>query len=277
MDAVVQPIDPLPDRAITNAQVILTSFEGIRIRGWYTLPMGIYNYSEPPESGLPAVLVVPGYAGRMPLPLELVHSGYATLSLFPRGCGDSLDEWQVESNTRATYHLTDRQRYYFRGAYMDCVRGLDFLASRPEVDASRLGVMGYSQGGGLTLATAALDQRVAAAVAELPWFCNLPVAVNVTSQPYHELHDYLAEHPEEREAALETLAFFDPLNLADAITCPIILSTALTDHVHPYNTVMPVFERIRSLKSIMVYPDLDHGARSDFNVHTMAWLHRYLR
>ena len=48
---------------------------------------------------------------------------------------------------------------------MDCLRGIDFLTSRAEVDPSRIGVLGFSQGGGLTLATAALDSRVKAAVA----------------------------------------------------------------------------------------------------------------
>ena len=51
---------------------------------------------------------------------------------------------------------------------MDCVRRIDFLASRPEVDAARLGMWSRSQGGGLTLATAALEQRLRVAVAEEP-------------------------------------------------------------------------------------------------------------
>ena len=42
----------------------------------------------------------------------------------------------------------------YAGAFMDCIRGVDFLASRPEVDAARLAVTGGSQGGGLAFATA---------------------------------------------------------------------------------------------------------------------------
>ena len=100
---------------------------------------------------------------------------------------------------------------------MDCIRGLDFLHSRPELDTSRVGVWGFSQGGGLTLATAALDHRVSAAVAGVPWLCNFPVAAEITVAPYLELHSYLVEHPQERDEALATLAYFDQVNLADAI------------------------------------------------------------
>lgn len=165
-------------------QVIMSSFEGRRIRAWYTVPSG-----QPPPRGWPVVMEVPGYGGTMPLPVHLVQYGYATLSLFPRSQGESLKEWEIEQGTRLVYNITDRDRYYYRGAYMDCVRGLDFICSRPEIDTGRIGVLGFSQGGGLTLATAALDHRVSAAVAGVPWLCNFPVASNITTSPYVELHD----------------------------------------------------------------------------------------
>ena len=108
---------------------------------------------------------------------------------------------------------------------------------------------------GLDLATAALDRRISAAVAGVPWLCNFPLAAQVTTAPYVELHDYLAQHPEQRDQALATLTYFDQLHLAEAITCPTLIASAIIDEVHPLRTVMPVFEKIRALKSIIVYPD----------------------
>jgi dienelactone hydrolase len=46
----------------------------------------------------------------------------------------------------------------------DMQRGLDYLASRAEVDGARLGCIGHSLGGQQTLFLAALDERVRAAV-----------------------------------------------------------------------------------------------------------------
>jgi cephalosporin-C deacetylase len=219
---------------------------------------------------------VPGYGGTMPLPSHLSQFGYATLSLFPTSQGESLKEWEIEHSTRVVYNITDPERYYYRGAYMDCVRGVDFLDSRPEIDSSRLGVWGFSQGGGLTLATASLDRRVTAAVAGVPWLCNFPVAATITTSPYLELHDWLEEHPDDRETAMSTLTYFDQLSLSDGITCPILVGSAIIDYVHPLSTVMPVFENIKSLKSILVYPDLEHEYRTDFTHHGKAWMDRYL-
>ena len=253
-------------------QVIMSSFEGRRIRAWYTIPA-----AQPPARGWPTIMEVPGYGGIMPLPVHLVQYGYATLSLYPRSQGESLKEWEIEHDTRLIYNVTDRDRYYYRGAYMDCVRGIDFLCDRPEVDTSRIGVWGFSQGGGLSLATAALDHRISASVAGVPWLCNFPVAAEVNASPYLELHNYLAEHPDQRTATLDTLAYFDQLNLADGITCPTIVGCCSIDEVHPIRTVMPVFEKIPSMKSIVVYPDVDHEYRTDFTQQGKTWMDKYLR
>ena len=278
MGAVVEPVEEtdvysmeghMKSRSISR--VTLTGLDGVRFRAFYAAPTGI-----PPAGGWPAILALPGYDFIMSVPLQLVHYGYATLSLFPRGQGISEEEWKWDYGTPLVWHIDDPERYYYRGAYMDCVRGLDFLVSRPEVNASRMGVWGFSQGGALTLATAALDRRVAAAVAGVPWLCNFPVSCEITEEPYSELCDYLAQHPEKRDATLANLTYFDSLNLADAISCPVLISGAILDEGHPLRTVMPVFESIRALKSIVIYPDLEHADRVDFTNHGKAWMDRYM-
>ena len=267
-------VTPAPEqsgREYDTSQVTLASYGGTRIRAWYSVPK-----DAAPGRRFPAVVATPGYAGDKPIPAFLLQLGYAVLTLFPRAQGESRTEWNLEGGTKLTYHLTDKERYYYRGAFMDCVRGVDFLASRPEIDPGRIAAWGRSQGGGLTLAVAALDGRVAAALAEEPFLCNYPVAAGLTSSPYKELHDYLAEHPDQREAALATLAYFDPLNLADAIACPTLVNIGLKDGTCPYDTIFPVFANIPSMKGLLVYPELDHNPCSDFTVQATNWLARYV-
>ena len=258
-------------REFLTYQVTLDSFQGRRLRGWYSVPK-----DAPPAGGFPAVLAVPGYGGDKPIPTHLVMSGYAVLTLFPRGQGESKKEWELEHSTKLTYYVTDKEKYYYRGAYMDCLRGLDFLSARREVDPNRLGMWSRSQGGGFTLATASLDRRLQVAVAEEPFLCNFPVSMGVTTNPYRELHDHVAQHPEQRQAVLDTLAYFDPLNLAPSIQCPTLVDIGMKDETCPYRTIMPVFEKITATKGLHVYPDLTHSACTDFNAHAMSWLRRYL-
>ena len=259
-------------REFETWNVSLSSYGGQRLRGFYTAPRhgnaaGKY----------PAMLAVPGYGGAKEIPYHVVMHGFAILTLFPRAQGESIPEWDLpEGTNKLTYNVTDRDTYYYRAAYMDCVRGVDFLAERDDVDANRIGMWSRSQGGGFTLATAALDQRLAAAVAEEPFMCNYPLAIDIETRPYHELRNYVQEHPEQREAMLETLRYFDTLTLAGTIECPTLVNIGMADTTCPYDTIMPVFDRIRAHKSLLVYPDLPHSPCTDFNLHAMNWLKRYL-
>jgi cephalosporin-C deacetylase-like acetyl esterase len=48
------------------------------------------------------------------------------------------------------------------------------------------------------------------------------------------------------------------------------------DETCPPATIQPVFDRIRSLKSLVVYPERAHTGDTDFHRHALAWLSRYL-
>ena len=271
MRASVEESPEQSGREFKTYQVVLDSFQDRRVRAWYSVP------NDPPPNGrFPAVLAVPGYGGAKVIPTHLVLNGFIVLTLYPRGQGESIKEWQLESGTKLTYHLENKEEFYFRGAYMDCIRGLDFLCSCPEVDPARLGMWSRSQGGGLTLATASLDSRLKVAVAEEPFLCNYPVAVNLSSSPYRELRDYLERYPRQRTEAMDTLAYFDCLNLADRVECPTLVDIGMKDETCPYETIMPVFERIPGPKALHVYPELTHSPCTDFNAHAMSWLRRYL-
>jgi len=181
------------------------------------------------------------------------------------------------------YEPLDRSKFYYRGGYVDCLRGIDFLASRIEVDADRIGMLGTSQGGGLTLATCALDaqdparRRVKAASAHVPFLCNYPVAVRIaTTGPYEHVQKYVKENPATAQQYLDTLSYFDPVNLAPGITCPVLMSVGLKDTTCPPETILPVFDAIQSKKSIVVYPDLTHAHSLEFRQMEMEWLTRHL-
>lgn len=75
------------------------------------------------------------------------------------------------------------------------IHGINIYEHRCEIDTSRIGVWGFSQGGGLSLASAALDRRISTAVAGVPWLCNFPVLAELTTVPNVEPRNCLAQHP----------------------------------------------------------------------------------
>ena len=118
------------------------------------------------------------------LHINLVKRGYVVLSYDPVGEGERSQFWNAEKG-RSKYNLSCGEHavlgtpLYLLGTNLakyriwDGMRALDYLASRPEVDAKRLGCVGNSGGGTLTAYIAALDPRVKAAVPGC-YITNLP-------------------------------------------------------------------------------------------------------
>jgi len=142
---------------------------------------------------------------------------------------------------------------------VDTWRSVDFLLSRPEVDPARIGVTGSSQGGGLTITTAAMRPEVCAASAGAPYLCGFTDAAELThTYPYEEINDYLRLYPERRAQVEETLAYFDGISFADRISCPIIVNIGLQDNVCPPETGFALFDRIGAADK-RLYPYDGHG------------------
>ena len=276
IDARSELLEPPQDNLVSTSRVTLTGLGGVRFRAFLTLPdLG-------PDAGpLPAVVYTPGYGGNTPHTVMAglcYDKGIALLSVYPRGQGESAEYWRLpEGLTKLTMGLDDPHKQYYRAGYADCLRGIDFLCSRENIDSQRIGVVGLSQGGGLTLATAALDPRVKCAVAHEPFLCNYPMAIETaTTGPYLELVNYFAQNPEVTQRALDTLAWFDPLNLAQLIDCPTFVSIGLDDTTCPPETIRPVYERIEAFKGVIEMPRAGHGWYYVYRDFDDLWLRRYL-
>jgi dienelactone hydrolase len=126
----------------------------------------------PAGAKLPAVLYVCGHGSRRPEgtkagyqspPIWFARHGYVCLIL------DTLDRGEIKGVHRGLF--SDGKRWWLSRGYtpagVECwngIRGIDYLVSRPDVDASRIAVTGISGGGAATFWIAAADDRVKAAV-----------------------------------------------------------------------------------------------------------------
>jgi len=267
-------VEPLPEYSTAHIpayRVTLASLGGVRVTGLYAHP------TLEPGRKFPALLTTPGYGGAVCPPIEEAAFGYACLAIDPRGQGQSAAAYPMERG-KLTHHPEDLWSCGLRGVLADVLRGLDFLATRDEIDAARLGLMGTSGGGGLTLACGGIDDRVAAASAHVPFLCRLVwAAENVATHPFREAGEYLEQHPEWRERILANYRYFDPLELVERLTCPTIVGVGMKDQVCPASTIIPAFERIAGTKALVVYPELEHAHSADFHRHNWDWLANYLR
>ena len=245
--------DPLrSSREADVYQVRYDSLDWVRIFGWYSVP-------KQRDGRLPAILYTPGYAQEPPILKDWAKKGYAALSVAPRGKVRSRSQFDPGYPGLLTHNIVDRNSYSYRGFYVDAWRAVDYLLTRDEVDAERIGVTGISQGGALTVTTAAMRPEIRAAAAGAPYLCGFVDNLELTcNYPYQEINDYLRIHPESRQAVEETLAYFDILNFADKMTCPFIVYVGLQDNVCPAETGFALFRLVGSADKKM-YPYEAHS------------------
>lgn len=272
-------MEPVPMRSTHEVEVFeigYDSLDGVRIAGWYCRPRA--SRVAPLYPGLS---IVPGYVSEPTLPKSWAKMGYAAVGVAPRGKLRSNKQFNPGYPGLLTQNIVDRNTYSYRGFYADAARAIDFLLTRPEVDHSRIGVHGSSQGGALTVTTAALRRDViTCGAAGAPYLTGYLDAAGLThSNPYVEINEYLRLYPDREPQMRETLAYFDCVNFASLITCPMLIYVGLADDVCPPETGYDLLKALPAETSeLHAYPGCGHDAGIYWEMDNVeAFLAKHLR
>ncbi len=263
---------------VDTFDVTFAGFGGHPVRAWLHLPA---NAAGP----LPAVVCYQGYGGGRGLAHEVgpwALAGYASLVMDTRGQGsgwspgDTPDPASTPPSQPGfmTRGILDPHDYYYRRVYTDAVMAFEVARSHPMVQADRVAVTGASQGGGISLAVAALVPEVWAAMVDVPFLCDFPRATEVTATaPYSEIVSYLKVHRDHVGPAFATLAYFDAATLAKLAKAPGLFSVALMDQTCPPSTVYAAYNNYGGSKQMIEYPFNDHeGGQSFHQAVQLKWL-----
>ena len=242
----------------------MRSFGDIRVRGWYEVPK-----SKGPH---PVILRVPGYGGNMK-PIARFKD-MIVFSFNPRGHGNSQEDIKGKPSNYWIRGLDDKEGYYYQGAYLDCVRAVDFLCSRKEVDPERIAVAGGSQGGGLSLSTAALDSRISLCAPHIPFLTNWDLYFKTSHWP--EMDKWIeAKESRTWQSTLKTMSYFDTMNMAPWIECPVFMGVGLQDAICPPVTCFAVYNRVKGKKEYRVYPHAKHHVDKAHHPLVFNWMRKH--
>jgi cephalosporin-C deacetylase len=219
----------------------------------------------------PAVLRFHGYsrnAGDWFDKLPWAAQGFAIAAMDVRGQGGlSEDVGGVTGTTlrgQIVRGLGDHpDKLLFRQIFLDTAQLARVVMSLPEVDPGRVGATGGSQGGGLTLACAALEPRVVRAAPLFPFLCDYKRVweMDLARDAYEELTYYFKQFDpthEHEDEIFQRLGYIDVQHLADRITARVLMTTSLMDTVCPPSSQFAAYNKIRSQKEIVLYPDFGH-------------------
>ncbi|NLV41708.1 MAG: acetylxylan esterase [Candidatus Hydrogenedentes bacterium] len=219
----------------------------------------------------PAVLQFHGYSGSSgdwQDKLGLAALGFSVAALDVRGQGGrSQDPGGALGNTLHGHiirGLDDApERLFYRSVFLDTVQLARVVMALPEVDARRVGAMGMSQGGALTLACAALEPRIRRLAPMCPFLCDYRRVweMDLAKDAYEELRDWFRRFDprHERETEIFTrLGYVDCQHLAPRIRGEVLMAVGLMDEICPASSQFAAYNRITAPKEMALFPDFAH-------------------
>ena len=179
--------------------------------------------------------------------------------LDPRMTDGQFKEISTAFNTGANGYLCQgldsRDDYYMKHVYLGLVRAIDFLTSLPEWDGKNVAVQGGSQGGALSLVAAALDSRVTLCCANHPALADMAAyreKGRTGGYPHMQRIGVLNERTE------KTLQYYDVVNFARHISCPVRMTWGYNDNTCPPTTSYAVWNVLQCPKSSLITPINEH-------------------
>lgn len=219
------------------------------------------------EGKYPAVMNPPG-AGARPYSglVALAERGYLTLQIGIHGIPVDLPGEVYDSllfgplaawGGYGTFNLDDRERYYYRRVFLGCLRANDFLTSHPKWDGRNLVVTGGSQGGTLTITTAALDPRVSALAPFYPAMCDHAGYLHGRAGGWPHL--FKEEKDGHRTPAkIRTAAYYDVVNFARRLKAPGLYSWGWNDEICPPTSMHAAFNVVSAPKRLLLAAETGH-------------------
>ena len=279
-------VTPLPEYGNSGADCFHVNLQNVGMSGTAGTSRFYGVLCEPKAPGkYPAVLSVPG-AGVRPYRglAALAAKGVITLQVGIHGIPVTMDQSVYDSLGAGalagynTFGLDNRDRYYYRRVYLGCVRANDFLVSHPKWDGVHLAVTGGSQGGALSIVTAALDPRVKGLAAYYPALADVTGYLHGRAggwpHMFRATEGPLAHRSQDK---IETSRYYDVVNFARRVKVPGLYSWGFNDETCPPTSMYSAYNVIPGQKKLMLALETGHNNVPEQVAEVEAWLLAFLK
>lgn len=270
----------LPERCTEKTNVYhvnLQNFKvGARLYGILCVPKK--------EGKYPALLQVPGagvrgYGGD----IANAEKGMITFQIGIHGISVTMDAGVYSDlglgvlNGYQGYNLDDKNRFIYKRVYMGCIRANDFISSLPQFDGTNLAVTGGSQGGALSIITAALDSRVKWLGAFYPALSDVTGYLKGRAGGWPHYFDKNNRAFNEKIEKLETVKYYDVVNFARRLKIPGYYMWGFNDETCPPTSMYAAYNVITAPKDLFLAIDTGHWTYPEENEKMSNWLFEKLK
>lgn len=277
--ALLPQLDLVPEKCTPKVNVYSASFQsfknGSRMYGTLCVPA---NY----DGKCPAILIVPGAGCRSRKGYYTeAEKGFVTFEIGIHGIPTTMTDERIYETLKQgsllnypSANVDDKDNYYYKRVFVSCARAVDFLASLDFVDAERIGVMGGSQGGALTITTAYLNPKVKCGAAFYPAMCDLTGYLYDQGNAWPYLFKNKALATKER---LETVKYYDVVNFARHLAVPMWVSYGYNDLVVCPTSIQGAINEMPTQPEVMIVPQSRHWTYPEQDSARSKWMMNQLK
>ena len=182
---------------------------------------------------------------------------------------------QKKCDGYTTRGMASKDTYYYKDVYVGCVRAVDYLCSLPQWDGRNVIVTGGSQGGALTIVTAALNEKVTLCAPFYPALCDLTGFLHQRAGGWPKFFSGTIKDGRtdiSNEAAVETLQYFDVVNFARRLKVPTFMSWGYSDDTCSPTSVWAAWNAISAPKQKDITPSSGHWRFPESQAKCLKWM-----
>ena len=282
-------VTPAPEFSNERVDCYLVKLNG----GFEGAPHCIYGYLSIPkgEGKFPVLVSPPGAGVKHMDPLKTqfyaTEGGIIRLELEIHGINPSLSiaDYKDISRSFGDHHangylangIQSRDTYYMKKVYACLLRAVDYLTTLPQWDGRNILVQGNSQGAALSIVLAGLDPRITAIAIAHPALSDM---AGYAEKGRTGGYPHFGRHYKEvtlDPATIKNLAYFDVVNFARFVKCPVYMTWGYNDNTCPPTTSWIVWNTLTCEKESYITPINEHWISTETRYRQMRFLQKHLR
>lgn len=238
----------------------------------------MYGYMSKPKGGgkHPVLFNPPGAGSKKIVPNNMyAEQGFISITSEIHGLNPELSDAEYDKLRKAVggYNrigIENRDSFYYRKVYVGCCKFVDYLCSLADWDGENVGVTGGSQGGALTIVTAALNPKVKFIASFYPALSDLEGFLNGRAGGWPQY--FRGKETINKDKFMTTIPYYDVVNFARRLNVPGFYSYGYNDETCSPTSVTATINEISAPKIVEVTPTSGHWRYISTNDNSIEWL-----